>query len=382
MSNVKTVKVGVMPGRIQEVVVEVGTTVASVLEHAGLDSAGYEIKVDGVVATTSTQVTESTNLILLAKQVKGNVEKTIKVGVMPGRITELVVDSNQSFREVLALAELDSSGYEVKADGTKVENLDASVGGTNLILLAKQVKGNSRTVKIGVMPGRITELAVEPSTTFAEAIALAELDSNGYEVKADGTKVEDLNAPVGSTNLILLAKQVKGNSRTVKIGVMPGRITELAVEDSTTFAEAIALAELDSAGYEVKADGTKVDDLNAPVGSTNLILLAKQVKGNIGSLSFGLGMKSARVGDQIDAEVTALKGVVSNAKLTLQQFDFVESQLQQLAQLAGQADPMLAMQFQQLQQQINNIQAQAVNGYVQVENGLVKIDGLTDKIQN
>jgi hypothetical protein len=98
--------------------------------------------------------------------------------------------------------------------------------------------------------------------------------------------------------------------------------------------------------------------------------------------SFGLGMKSARVGDQIDAEVTALKTVASNTKLTLQQFDFVESQLQQLAQLAGQSDPMLAMQFQQLQQQINNIQSQSVNGLVQIENGLVKIDGLTDKIQN
>ncbi|MGF9741557.1 hypothetical protein ABEX38_29760, partial [Priestia megaterium] len=91
--------------------------------------------------------------------------------------------------------------------------------------------------------------------------------------------------------------------------------------------------------------------------------------------SFGFGMKSARVGDQIDAEVTALKGVVGNAKLTLQQFDFVESQLQQLAQMAGNTDPMLAMQFQQLQQQINNIQAQAINGFTQVEQGLVKIDG-------
>ncbi|MFX5501851.1 hypothetical protein ACM5ME_17765 [Bacillus subtilis] len=98
--------------------------------------------------------------------------------------------------------------------------------------------------------------------------------------------------------------------------------------------------------------------------------------------SFGLGMKSARVGDQIDAEVTALKSVASNTKLTLQQFDFVESQLQQLAQLAGNTDPMLAMQFQQLQQQINNIQAQGASGLTQIEQGLTKIDGLTDKIQN
>lgn len=97
---------------------------------------------------------------------------------------------------------------------------------------------------------------------------------------------------------------------------------------------------------------------------------------------FGMGLKSARVGDQIDAEVTALKGVAQNTKVTAQQFDFVESSLQQLAQLAGQADPMLAMQFQQLQSQINNIQTQVVNGLTQVEQGLTKIDTLTDKIQN
>lgn len=102
----------------------------------------------------------------------------------------------------------------------------------------------------------------------------------------------------------------------------------------------------------------------------------------IGTGMFGMGMKSARVGDQIDAEVTALKGVTSNTKLTAQQFDFVESQLQQLAQLAGNADPMLAMQFQQLQQQINNVQAQVVNGLTQIEQGLTKIDAITDKIQN
>jgi hypothetical protein len=101
-----------------------------------------------------------------------------------------------------------------------------------------------------------------------------------------------------------------------------------------------------------------------------------------GNGMFGMGMKSARVGDQIDAEVTALKSVASSTKLTAQQFDFVETQLAQLAQMAGNSDPMLAMQFQQIQQQIDNIQSQMVNGLTQLEQGLTKIDSLTDKIQN
>jgi hypothetical protein len=97
---------------------------------------------------------------------------------------------------------------------------------------------------------------------------------------------------------------------------------------------------------------------------------------------FGFGMKSARVGDQIDAEVKGLKSVVASTNMVAQQFDFVESQLQQIAQMVGSADPVAAMQFQNLQAQINNIQAQIVNNLRQIEQGLTNIDSLTDKIQN
>ena len=204
--------------------------------------------------------------------------KTVRIGVMPGRINEFAVEESTTLREALAIAELDASGYEVKADGVKVENLDQTVGSTSLILLAKQVKGNA-SVRIGVMPGRINEFAVEGSTTFRQALEIAELDASGYEVKADGVKVENLDAEIGSTSLILLAKQVKGNS-SVRIGVMPGRINEFAIEPPVTFREALQIAELDPSGYEVKADGVKIEDLDREIGSTSLILLAKQVKGN------------------------------------------------------------------------------------------------------
>jgi Fic family protein len=98
---------------------------------------------------------------------------------------------------------------------------------------------------------------------------------------------------------------------------------------------------------------------------------------------FGQGMKSARIADQIDAQVTSGKSLVQNAKITAQQFDLVENTLQQVASLiASSGDTMAAMQFENLQQQINNIQAQLVNSLNQIETVFVNIDGLTDKIQN
>lgn len=138
----KVLRVGKMPGRITEVVVEVGTSIKDVLEIAGLDANGFEIKVDGNAATLDTVVKEDTNLVILAQQVKGNSEKIVRVGKMPGRITEVLVQPGMKVGEVLNMANLDPTGFEIKVDG-QASSLDATVTeDTNLIILAAQVKGN------------------------------------------------------------------------------------------------------------------------------------------------------------------------------------------------------------------------------------------------
>jgi hypothetical protein len=93
------------------------------------------------------------------------------------------------------------------------------------------------------------------------------------------------------------------------------------------------------------------------------------------------GMKAARTGDQIDAQVQGARQLVANAKMTAQQFDFIETQLQQLAQLVGDTDQMAVMQFQNMKQQMNNIQAQIINSLSGVDEALAHIDKLTDNIQ-
>ena len=210
--------------------------------------------------------------------------KTLRVGIMPGRIQEVAVELGASVADVLNIAELDATGYDIKVDGEKVDSGYAVNESTNLILLVKQVKGNAGgLVRIGVMPGRISEYAVEEGATVADAIAMAGLSTDGYEVKVDGSKVDPQTTKVtDSTGLILLAKQVKGNANgIVRVGVMPGRITEHAVQVGTSIADLISQAELDTTGYEVKVDGAKVDPSQTTVTEeTNLVLLTKMVKGN------------------------------------------------------------------------------------------------------
>jgi galactitol-specific phosphotransferase system IIB component len=219
-TNTTTVRVGQMPGRINEYVVEVGTTLSALIELAELNASGYDVKVDGVAVTNLDQVvTASTNLVVLAKQVKGNIQRSIRVGQMPGRINEYLVDDLASVASVLELAGLSASGYDVKIDGAAVTNLNQVVGGANLIVLAKQVKGNAgfgdvtKSVRVGQMPGRIQEYIVAEGASIASVIELAELSAAGYDVKVDGQAVTDLEGTkvTQSTNLIVLAKQVKGN---------------------------------------------------------------------------------------------------------------------------------------------------------------------------
>lgn len=135
-----TIRVGKMPGRISEFAVAKETSIKEVLELAGLDASGHDIKVDGKVASLNDTVGDA-NLIILAQMVKGNSDKIVRVGKMPGRIIEVAVASNTKISEVLEFAELDASGFDIKADG-KVVRLEDEVGEANLIILAQQVKGN------------------------------------------------------------------------------------------------------------------------------------------------------------------------------------------------------------------------------------------------
>lgn len=68
-------------------------------------------------------------------------ERIVKVGTIPGRLQEFVVTDSTTISEVLGMANLDPSGYDVKVDANMVTDFNAPVGDANLIVLAKQVKG-------------------------------------------------------------------------------------------------------------------------------------------------------------------------------------------------------------------------------------------------
>lgn len=68
----KIIKVGTMPGKIQEAGVTTGMTISDVLDVAELNSDGYQVKVNGEASSLDAEVTEATNTIILSKMLKGN----------------------------------------------------------------------------------------------------------------------------------------------------------------------------------------------------------------------------------------------------------------------------------------------------------------------
>lgn len=137
---------------------------------------------------------------------------TIKVGKVPGTITEVAVNKGTTVEEVLGLAGItDVAGYEVRANGNNA-NLETVLNADSSVLLMKQIKGNNTImVKVGKVPGTIQEVAVNHGASVSDVLNLVGIsDAGGYEVRVGGN-----NANVGtvltSDTSVLLMKQIKGN---------------------------------------------------------------------------------------------------------------------------------------------------------------------------
>lgn len=66
------IKVGVFPGKVDEFVVEDGTTVREALELAGISvGAEQEVKIDGVPVDYNTEIPSEASMVLVTKRIKG-----------------------------------------------------------------------------------------------------------------------------------------------------------------------------------------------------------------------------------------------------------------------------------------------------------------------
>ena len=135
-----------------------------------------------------------------------------------------------------------------------------------------------KTLKVGQMPGRLVEVAIQEGMTAREIFNLAEVEISNHEIRLDGEKIS-LDTNINGGNLLVAMKMIKGNA-TLKVGQMPGRLTEIIVEEGLTAREAFGRVNVEIANHEIRLDGNKID-LDTIVSGGNLLVAMKMIKGNV-----------------------------------------------------------------------------------------------------
>ena len=76
-----------------------------------------------------------------------------------------------------------------------------------------------KTLKIGIMPGKLSEIVIENNTTALDAFKIADIDVTGYEIRLDGALIEGSDI-VDNGSLLLGTKRIKGNTwKTDELGM-------------------------------------------------------------------------------------------------------------------------------------------------------------------
>ena len=133
-------------------------------------------------------------------------------------------------------------------------------------------------LKVGVMPGKLVEVAVEEGTSARRIFEIANVEVNNHEIRLDGTKI-NIDDAVEEGRLLVAMKMIKGNMPSIKVGIMPGR---LQIVEYTVGEKAIDIfnrADVTVSNHEVRLDGNKIS-LEDEINEGNLLVAMKMIKGN------------------------------------------------------------------------------------------------------
>ena len=134
----------------------------------------------------------------------------IKVGMMPGKLVEIVTNEGATAREIFETAGVELSNHEIRLDGEKID-LDRTIHNGNLLVAMKMIKGNMPSIKVGMMPGKLEVVEYTEGETAYEIFERANIGLSNHEVRLDGEKIT-LDTKVNNGNLLVAMKMIKGNA--------------------------------------------------------------------------------------------------------------------------------------------------------------------------
>lgn len=155
-------------------------------------------------------------------------------------------------------------------------------------------------LKVGVMPGRLVEVAVEEGTSAREIFKIAEVEVSNHEVRLDGNKI-DIDDKVNRGNLLVAMKMIKGNAKTIKVGVMPGKLQTIEIQEGDNAKALFERAGIEVSNHEIRLDGSKID-INDNITGGGLLVAMKQIKGNAEVMYVAKGLTSSEVSTLFDID--------------------------------------------------------------------------------
>lgn len=154
----------------------------------------------------------------------GKSNPTVTVGFLLGEKQDVAVakGSKNSVADLLAKANIDPKGHDVRVDGEPA-TMKTLVSEGQEVLLLKPVQGNMAslgkpseesqpTVTVGFLLGEKQDVTVEKGskTSVEDLLAQAKIDPKGHDVRVDGEPA-DMKTLVKEGQEVLLLKPVQGN---------------------------------------------------------------------------------------------------------------------------------------------------------------------------
>ena len=92
--------------------------------------------------------------------------------------------------------------------------------------------------------------------------------------------------------------------KTIKLGLMPGRLQQIEVNENTTAREAFEKAGIELSNHEIRLDGEKID-LDTLIYNGNLCVGLKPIKGNVEKYVTNLSKEEVKIltGFELDTEI-------------------------------------------------------------------------------
>lgn len=149
----------------------------------------------------------------------------IKVGMMPGKLVEVVVEEGITVRKIFEVAGIEVSNHEIRLDGDKID-IDATIDNGSLLVAMKMIKGNMPNIKVGMMPGKLEVVEYTEGETAYEIFERANIGLSNHEVRLDGEKIT-LDTKVNNGNLLVAMKMIKGNASFRKTDCTPQEVEML-----------------------------------------------------------------------------------------------------------------------------------------------------------